>query len=245
MAAICVNIEIQSSYTRALVCTVYLYLCFQYEIALWLWCFIVAILIGIAIIGRFNAISNQLQRATANWPKSQIDNLIAKHVELCDYIHQFNSKWNEYIMLLYGIIIYLAAILTYNAIFTELPSYFHAIMFIAATFCMFLLVIGAFACSRFFASAYDSFQEVRRLGAASRRLHDKLKLLDFMKKFRENKIGISCGGCFILSKESPVQVYNNFYTMYNMLLSIRDILTNTKRNCTLLTAQSSTVNYTA
>ncbi|XP_023231307.1 uncharacterized protein LOC111631320 [Centruroides sculpturatus] len=72
--------------------------------------------------------------------------------------------------------------------------------------------------------AYDSFQEIRIFASARLAVEDKIKMLDFMKKFRENELGFSCGGFFVVSKGCPVKVYSSLYSAFNVLMQIRDIL---------------------
>ncbi|XP_023243071.1 uncharacterized protein LOC111641178 isoform X2 [Centruroides sculpturatus] len=79
--------------------------------------------------------------------------------------------------------------------------------------------------------AYDSFQEIRIMSALPLSITEKLKILDFIKRFRENSIGVSIGDCFILSKETPVEVCNALYTIFNMMLEIRDIMKGKSTHC--------------
>ncbi|XP_067144938.1 uncharacterized protein [Centruroides vittatus] len=95
-----------------------------------------------------------------------------------------------------------------------------------------------FSCGGFFVAskgcpvkAYDSFQEIRIFASARLSVEDKIKLLDFMKKFRENELGFSCGGFFVASKGCPVKVYSSLYSAFNILLQVRDILKGGDNKC--------------
>ncbi|XP_023230936.1 uncharacterized protein LOC111630988 [Centruroides sculpturatus] len=81
------------------------------------------------------------------------------------------------------------------------------------------------------AKVYDSFQEIRIFASARLAVEDKIKMLDFMKKFRENELGFSCGGFFVVSKGCPVKVYSSLYSAFNVLLQVRDILKGGDNKC--------------
>ncbi|XP_067127902.1 uncharacterized protein [Centruroides vittatus] len=198
-----------------------------------MWIIPISIMVGIVILERFNVLSKQLQEARINCSKHDIDELISKHEELCHFIEQINDKWGEYFFILFGVFIYLVAFLINATIFNEISSYIriHILLIFLTVLSIALAMFYSFALARISYSAYDSFQEIRKLSVAPLELEEKLKILDFMKKFRENEIGFNCGGYFLMSKESPIKVYNALYTVCNMLLQIRDILWGEKRSC--------------
>ncbi|XP_067145147.1 uncharacterized protein [Centruroides vittatus] len=104
-------------------------------------------------------------------------------------------------------------------------------MCVATILAVTIAIVGSFAMAHFSGSAYDSFQEIRVMSALPLSITEKLKILDFMKRFRENSIGASIGDCFIMSKETPVEVYNGLYTIFNMMLEIRDIMKGKSSHC--------------
>ncbi|XP_023235933.1 uncharacterized protein LOC111635254 [Centruroides sculpturatus] len=228
-----VKIEEVSGYWRSVICSVFLNICVIYECAIILVLFATACVLCFAVKERFDAISFDLQFAKVDWNKRKIDNLIAKHAELCDFIDYLNDKISEILLFLYGVAITIVSICFYSILFRVLNSKLHIMMIAITILSSVSLCIISFAVSRVAASAYDSFQEIRRLGACSRRLQDKLKMLNFMKKFREEEIGLDCGGCFIMSKECPVQVFQSLYGIFDMLLQIRDILAGNTDKCSI------------
>ncbi|XP_023211620.1 uncharacterized protein LOC111614473 [Centruroides sculpturatus] len=225
--------ENRSSYTRAFLCVVYNIIYTVFELSVWIWFLTVALIIGIAVKKRFDALSLQLQQANSIRLERNINEIIFKHLELCDFLQQINDKWNEFIFIGYGIILFCMSLLIYNTIFGGLS--FHMYMYISI--CIYTIIgitlgiIGSFAVARLCASAYDSFQEIRKLGAAILPLETKLKMLNFMKKFQRKNIGLSCGDCFVFSKQTPVQTYKALYSVFNMLLQIRDVYFKERRSC--------------
>ncbi|XP_023228703.1 uncharacterized protein LOC111629067 [Centruroides sculpturatus] len=238
------KVEMKSSSFRAFACSVVMQISSMYESTLWMWFVSSCILCGVILMRRFHTLSVELQRAKIQWPKKNINDLMSKHLELCEFIWHVNEHWNKYVFFLYGIALFLLSFLIYASIFGEFTLYLQIMLCFATILLVIVVTVCAFALSRIVIALYDSFQEIRRFGAASHSLADKLKVLDFMKKFQENKIGFSCGDCFILSKESPVQVYNNFYSIFNILLQIREILIgNTSSSCTPANSTNSSRNF--
>ncbi|XP_023228555.1 uncharacterized protein LOC111628925 [Centruroides sculpturatus] len=187
------KVEMKASSFRAFACSIVTQISSMYEATLWMWFVSTCILCSIIILQRFNALSVELQRAKMQWQKKNIDDLISKHFELCEFILNVNEKWNRYLFFIYGIALYLLSFLIYSSVFGEFVWYLQILICFATILLTIVVIVCAFAASRLSASAYDSFQEIRRFAGTSHSLADKLKVLDFMKKFQENKIGFSCG----------------------------------------------------
>ncbi|XP_023230953.1 uncharacterized protein LOC111631003 isoform X2 [Centruroides sculpturatus] len=142
-----------------------------------------------------------------------------------------NNKWKELFFVLFGIVIYILALLIYHSFFVELDIIFRLLLCFATVVCIILALLFSFAVSRISACVYDSFQEIRIFASARLAVEDKIKMLDFMKKFRENELGFSCGGYFVVSKGCPVKVYSSLYSAFNVLLQVRDILKGGDNKC--------------
>ncbi|XP_023244758.1 uncharacterized protein LOC111642620 [Centruroides sculpturatus] len=225
-------VERKSSYGRALVCAVYINVCFIYEFALCMWAMSVIHVAAFAIIERFNVLSRRLQRLFFKCSKRDIHNLICKHVELCDFIKQVNDKWNEYMFIVYGSLLTSVCFFIYNTVFPDMSLPLYVIMCLTTILAVTIAIVASFVTSRFCIAAYDSFQEIRIMSALPLSLTEKLIIIFyFMKRFRENSIGFNIGDCFILSKETPVEVYNALNTIFKMMLEIRNIMKGKSSHC--------------
>ncbi|XP_067121685.1 uncharacterized protein [Centruroides vittatus] len=200
--------ENRTSSIRAFLCVEYYIIYTIFELSVWTWFLSVCMILGIAIKKRFDALSVQLQQTNSTRLERNVNEIICKHVELCEFLQQLNDKWNEYVFIEYGMLLFCISLLIYNTIFGGLSfhMYIHIIICITTIICIILGIIGSFALAQLCASAYDSFQEIRKLGAGILPLEIKLKMLNFMKKFQRTNIGLSCGDCFVFSKQTPVQI---------------------------------------
>ncbi|XP_023244833.1 uncharacterized protein LOC111642685 [Centruroides sculpturatus] len=170
------EIEKNSSYSRAIVCSVFFQIVSIYESTIWMWHAPVVILIGIIINDRFKALSVQLQQAKTQWPKKNIDRLISKHVEFCDVIENINEKCNKYVFALYGLILCLVSFVIYTSVFRTEVLHLRVIMWIVTIVVTMIIFFCVFSISRCVSSIYDSFQEIRRITSAYLSLQDKLKV---------------------------------------------------------------------
>ncbi|XP_023212907.1 uncharacterized protein LOC111615707 [Centruroides sculpturatus] len=178
----------RTSYTRAVFCVVYNNLCLIFEYGLISWFFSVCMIIGYAIKKRFDVLSVELQQINSVGLKRNINEIICKHVELCDFLQEINEKWNEYIFFEYGILLTFVSLLIYNTVFwgSHLPLQVYLMFSLCAVVYVIFGFIASFVVAQISASAYGSFQEIRKLGAAALTLETKLKV-----------------------KESGIEVFNN------------------------------------
>ncbi|XP_067127550.1 uncharacterized protein [Centruroides vittatus] len=199
--------------------------------AFYLWMIPAALSVGLLILERFKELAKQLKLTRNRCAKYDVDEIIWKHAEIYDLINQMNDKWKDLFFLIFGIAIYILAFQIYHSIFVELDIIFRLLLCLGTIFSVFCGFLFSFAVSRISAFAYDSFQEIRIFASARLAIEDKIKLLDFMKKFRENELGFSCGGFFVASKGCPVKVYSSLYSAFNILLQVRDILKGGDNKC--------------
>ncbi|XP_023232526.1 uncharacterized protein LOC111632348 [Centruroides sculpturatus] len=185
---------------------------------------LILVLVGFLMRERFEHLSAELYLAEVNFRKGNIDNFICKHTELYDFIGHLNDNFSIVFLVAYSGTVAIFATFLYNLVYkTVSPIY---LTFYALILLIFVASFGlcsvAFLISRILVSAYDSFQEIRKFKINSFNLEDKLKVLDFMKRF-ESIIGFSCEDFFIISREFPIELYNALYNAYNVLLQMRDI----------------------
>ncbi|XP_067139476.1 uncharacterized protein [Centruroides vittatus] len=72
-------------------------------------------------------------------------------------------------------------------------------------------------------------QEVNMASSAYRTLPDKLKLLNFMKRFGKRPIGLYVGGFFYVKKHFVIRVISAFYSMSSAILKLGTTSASTTR----------------
>ncbi|XP_067140365.1 uncharacterized protein [Centruroides vittatus] len=219
-------IELYDSYSRALACTVFMTTAAVFETSTIMFVVLILVLFGFLMRERFEHLSAELYLAEVNSCKDDIDNFIYKHTELYDLIGNLNDNFSIVFLVAYSGTVAVFATFLYNFVYkTVSPIYltFYALILLIF-FASFALCSIAFLVSRILVSAYDSFQEIRKFKINSFNLEDKLKVLDFMKRFGANSIiGFTCEDFFVITRKFPIELYNALYNAYNILLQMRDI----------------------
>ncbi|XP_067121560.1 uncharacterized protein [Centruroides vittatus] len=71
-----------------------------------------------------------------------------------------------------------------------------------------------------------SFQDIRRFSACDLSLEQKLKILNFMKRFGKVSLCISIRGYFNVTKKFPVKMGNTLHSIFSGLLKLKSATEN-------------------
>ncbi|XP_023231183.1 uncharacterized protein LOC111631211 [Centruroides sculpturatus] len=71
-----------------------------------------------------------------------------------------------------------------------------------------------------------SFQDIRRFSACDLSFEQKLKILNFMKRFGKVSLCISIRGYFNVTKKFPVKMGNALHSIFSGLLKLRSATEN-------------------
>ncbi|XP_023212100.1 uncharacterized protein LOC111614959 [Centruroides sculpturatus] len=175
---------------------------------------------------------------TKNSPnlKRKIVTIVKEHTELWEIFQQFNRLWSDLFAIVYFLLTHLTCLYLYLFVFSETNDDLkrlnspHRRFIFAFCFAVFAIicVFGSFAVSKLTSSMYDNFISVERLSSVNLTLLNKLKILNFMKRFGKLPLGVSIGGFFFIKQDFPIKVVETLYSAFSTLLQIRDLTKGTK-----------------
>ncbi|XP_023210787.1 uncharacterized protein LOC111613672 [Centruroides sculpturatus] len=84
-----------------------------------------------------------------------------------------------------------------------------------------LCILVGYSCSTFTSTMQTSFQDIRRFSEFDLSLEQKLKILNFMKRFGKESSCISVRAYFHVAKKFPVKMANKFYSLFSGLLKLK------------------------
>ncbi|XP_067122977.1 uncharacterized protein [Centruroides vittatus] len=104
------------------------------------------------------------------------------------------------------------------------------IFLLSAFILLFGCLIIAYLLSRFTAAMQNNFQDIRRFADCNLTLEQKLKILNFMKRFGKASLLVSLEDYFSITKKFPIKMANCMHSIYSSLLNLRSVEEN-KRKC--------------
>ncbi|XP_067141745.1 uncharacterized protein [Centruroides vittatus] len=176
-------------------------------------------------------LSERLYLANVNSNEYKIDYIVSEHAEICRVFDKINDTWKDMFALGSSIGMVMLGVLIYNNVYKTSDPKFQWICDICSILFTLIVLYGSFVISQMINSIYDNFQEIRKFNINSSRITYKIKLICFMKFFRENAIGFNCGDMLIITKKIPVQTVRVLYNTLNSLKGIHDIMNGTNVNC--------------
>ncbi|XP_067118153.1 uncharacterized protein [Centruroides vittatus] len=93
----------------------------------------------------------------------------------------------------------------------------------------FICVLVGFLASAFTSIMQTSFQDIRRFAQCDLKLEQKLKIVNFMKRFGKASLCLSINGFFDVTKKFPVKMSSALYSVFSSLLKFRTV--SKKKNC--------------
>ncbi|XP_023242944.1 uncharacterized protein LOC111641063 [Centruroides sculpturatus] len=90
-------------------------------------------------------------------------------------------------------------------------------------------VLVGFLASAFTSSMQTSFQDIRRFAQCDLKLEQKLKIVNFMKRFGKASLCLSINGFFDVTKKFPIKMYSAVHSVYSRLINLTTV--SKKKNC--------------
>ncbi|XP_023232396.1 uncharacterized protein LOC111632241 [Centruroides sculpturatus] len=150
----------------------------------------------------------------------RLNGLMNKHTELLYLVEDVNDKLVLFLPIVYGYLMYMSCFSMCAFFFVNMSISIKILFALMSITCISgTLSLGYFA-SRFTAKIYGKLNEMETLSSANLSLEDKLKLLDFMKRFSKVPIGISVGGFFHVKKNVIIRVLTAMESMISTLNSL-------------------------
>ncbi|XP_023211291.1 uncharacterized protein LOC111614138 [Centruroides sculpturatus] len=225
------GIEAASTKFRGIVCAVILNISFVYELALLASVSMIGFIILVSTKEVFGCLSERLYLANVNSNEYKIDYIMSEHAEICRFFDKVNDTWKDMFALGYSIGMLMLGTLVYNNVYKTLNLKNQWLGDIGSLILILIVLFASFVISHVINSIYDNFQEIRKFNINFSRITHKIKLICFMKFFRENAIGFNCGDVLIITKDIPIQTVRALYNTFNSLKGIHDIMNGTNVNC--------------
>ncbi|XP_023221402.1 uncharacterized protein LOC111623163 [Centruroides sculpturatus] len=86
----------------------------------------------------------------------------------------------------------------------------------------FVCILIGFSLSVFTSSMQTSFQDIGRFADCDLGLEQKLKILNFMKRFGKESLCLSCRNYFKITKKFPIKMASSLHSIFSGLLNIKN-----------------------
>ncbi|XP_023242936.1 uncharacterized protein LOC111641058 isoform X2 [Centruroides sculpturatus] len=118
-----------------------------------------------------------------------------------------------------------------NYILTFSKMEFALTLYVCITYAaiLFTCVLVGFLASAFTSTMQTSFQDIRRFAQCDLKLEQKLKIVNFMKRFGKASLCLSINGFFDVTKKFPIKMCSALHSVYSGLLNLRTV--SKKKNC--------------
>ncbi|XP_067120973.1 uncharacterized protein [Centruroides vittatus] len=154
---------------------------------------------------------------------------MTQHNELWNYVKQVNGPFNYVLTILYSAIITETSLIYYVLIFSKMEFALKVFICIICLAITFGCVLVGFLLSTFTSIMQTSFQDIRRFAQCDLKLEQKLKIVNFMKRFGKASLCLSINGFFDVTKKFPVKMSSALYSVFSSLLKFKTV--SKKKNC--------------
>ncbi|XP_023241595.1 uncharacterized protein LOC111639879 [Centruroides sculpturatus] len=187
-------------------------------------CIIIGIIIYIIIISFINLSKQHLLLQRNNRHLShEIESIIISHDQLWTFTSHVNNAHNLSYFVNYFSILLETCLAIYSLLFIKMNYAVTLVFFIVAlVLCIGCLVV-AYLLSRCTAAMQNNFQDIRRFADCNLALEQKLKILNFMKRFGKASLLISLKDYFNVTKKFPIKMANCIHSIYSSLLNLRSV----------------------
>ncbi|XP_023241552.1 uncharacterized protein LOC111639820 isoform X2 [Centruroides sculpturatus] len=161
--------------------------------------------------------------------ETELEIIMTQHNELWDCFNQWNGPFNYAFTVMYSYLITQTSLLYYVLIYSKMEF---AVTVLFSTVCAALscgCILVGFLLSTFTSIMQTSFQDIRRFAQCDLKLEQKLKIVNFMKRFGKAPLCLSMSGFFDITKKFPVKMSSALNSVYEGLLDLRTV--SEKKNC--------------
>ncbi|XP_023241677.1 uncharacterized protein LOC111639945 [Centruroides sculpturatus] len=182
------------------------------------------ILLMYTLMKVFEKVSENLYLLKKNSPnlKSELEKIIIQHDELWNFANQLNGPFNDILTILYGTLLMETSLLYF--LFSVILNDFWIRMIcstLCASFTFYCTVLG-FLFSAFTSTMQTSFQDIRRFADCNLRLEEKLKILNFMKRYGKESLCLTCRDYFKITKKFPVKMGSSLDSIFSGLENMKE-----------------------
>ncbi|XP_023213876.1 uncharacterized protein LOC111616735, partial [Centruroides sculpturatus] len=130
-------------------------------------------------------------------------NLMIRHEELWNFVSQLNTKFSYPSVVIYLGLICSTSFSYYAFSFIDVNDAIRLGFLIIVVFFTFTCIIGACLLCSFAFSMQNGFQDVRQFAVSNLHFEEKLKILNFMKRFGKVSLCFMIGGIYPVTKRIP------------------------------------------
>ncbi|XP_067123219.1 uncharacterized protein [Centruroides vittatus] len=151
----------------------------------------------------------------------ELEEIMAQHHEIWTYTNQLNGPFNYVLTIVYAALLTETSLLYFIAIFSKMEFALKVFIFLICALITFGCIVFAFLMSVLTSNMQTSFQDIRRFADCDLSLKQKLKMLNFMKRFGKASLCISMNDYFNVTKKFPVKMARSLYSVFSGLLNLK------------------------
>ncbi|XP_067132097.1 uncharacterized protein [Centruroides vittatus] len=123
----------------------------------------------------------------------------------------------------------LTCLFIYNALFVKMNEIVTIVYIMFTLIFILACLVAAYELSSFTAAMQNGFQDIGKFADCNLELEQKLKILNFMKRFGKASLLISPEDFFDVTKKFPIKMANSLYSIFSSLLNVRSIQNQNER----------------
>ncbi|XP_023233791.1 uncharacterized protein LOC111633457 isoform X2 [Centruroides sculpturatus] len=177
----------------------------------------------VSLTKEFQKISEDLYVLRKDNPnlELELEEIMAQHHEMWSYTNQLNGPFNYVVTILYATLLTETCLLYFIAIFSKVEFALKVFIFLICALMTFLCVLVGFVMSVFTSNMQTSFQDTRIFADCDLSLEQKLKMLNFMKRFGKASLCLSMNDYFNVTKKFPIKMASSLHSVFSGLLKLR------------------------
>ncbi|XP_023234212.1 uncharacterized protein LOC111633808 [Centruroides sculpturatus] len=162
--------------------------------------------------------------------REKLNELMMHHEELWIFVQQFKSKYNFVFGFVYFGIVWVTSFSYYAFLFLELHYFIKLlILLLMILFTCFSIIFGCLLCLLAF-TMENTFQDIRQFAGCDIAENQKLKILNFMKRFGKVSLCLTIGRFLIIDKRIPLKMAKTLHSVFSGFKKLKSI-SKEEQNC--------------
>ncbi|XP_023231836.1 uncharacterized protein LOC111631762 [Centruroides sculpturatus] len=146
-----------------------------------------------------------------------------RHEELCVIVDQLNTRFSYLLMSIYVAIIFTTSFIYYSFLYLDVNDTFRFALLAALVLFVFVSIITSLLFCTFAFNMRNAFQDIRQFAICNFCMEEKLKILNFMKRFGKVSLCLTIGGIYPVTKRIPFKVASNLNSFFSAFMKLRGI----------------------
>ncbi|XP_067134495.1 uncharacterized protein [Centruroides vittatus] len=149
--------------------------------------------------------------------------LMLRHEELWNFVSQLNTKFSYPSFAMYLGFICATSFSYYALFFIDVNDAIRLAFLALVVIFTFTCVIAACLLCSFAFSMQNAFQDIRQFATSNLHREEKLKILNFMKRFGKVSLSFMIGGIYPVTKRIPIKVASNLHSFFSAFMKLKGI----------------------